>query len=155
MENNSLSTLNEEQQQFLKENIGKLNEQELMEKLSVLGPKLDMTAFGNCIKDMTARIRAEVFKQELSEEELEMAAGGGLDICSKVMRLALCGMNGGGGDLPADYQCRNCYSRDIYRDGFPNCSATVEDGSWCSSNDACFFSSTYYENMQECHKAWK
>lgn len=43
--------------------------------------------------------------------------------------------------------------RDWLRDG---CAATVEDGSWCSSNDACHTSNAIrYTGMNDCSKAWK
>ena len=41
-----------------------------------------------------------------------------------------------------------------------NCAATVEDGSWCWSNDACDDYSVDYQGMHiylisDCHKAWE
>jgi hypothetical protein len=75
----------------------------------------------------------QVFKQALDDDELETVAGG---------------------DADSDENCYQYLWRDIYRNGFPNCAATVEDGSWCSSNDACLSQSVDYENMKKCQKAW-
>ena len=74
----------------------------------------------------------DVFIQNVSEEELEAVAGG--------------------------EDQRNCYThwtRDIYDPSFPNCAATVEDGSYCSTNDACFAEAVVYFGMHECVNAWK
>ena len=52
--------------------------------------------------------------------------------------------------------CTQQMRRDIYAGkGFPNCAATVGDGSWCGSNDACFSSAVDYTNMKDCPKAWR
>lgn len=56
--------------------------------------------------------------------------------------------------------CVNSFYRDIYQGGFPNCAATVEDGSWCGTNDACVSTAVHYKGMEECSfsdcsKAWK
>ena len=89
----------------------------------------------------------EVFGQELSLEELDAAAGG----------------------VDPDPDIRNCvqkHSRAIYGgNGFPNCSATVESGSWCSTNDACNNDAIVYWDVKkrghgpwngdsDCEKAW-
>lgn len=39
-------------------------------------------------------------------------------------------------------------------DGTPNCAATVEDGSWCDSNDACYNKEVRYLSLNNCAKAW-
>ena len=78
--------------------------------------------------------KEQVFKQEVSDDELEAVAGG----------------KGSGGE------CNRNQARDIYKGGFPNCAATVEEGSWCSSNDACITDAVRYwemKNMVECNKA--
>ena len=56
--------------------------------------------------------------------------------------------------------CHISYYRDIYKGGFPNCAATVEDGSWCDKNDACTLNAIRYQEMEgcylsDCKKAWK
>jgi len=56
--------------------------------------------------------------------------------------------------------CVKSLYRDIYKGGFPNCVATVEDGSWCGSNDACTLNAIRYTGMEDCafadcSKAWK
>jgi hypothetical protein len=51
--------------------------------------------------------------------------------------------------------CQKAYYRDIYKGGFPNCVATVEDGSWCGSNDACLSLQVRYTGMHDCTKAWR
>ena len=38
---------------------------------------------------------------------------------------------------------------------FPNCAATVEDGSWCKRNDACHDKAVDYRGMGSCKKAWR
>ncbi len=74
-----------------------------------------------------------VFNQDVSPEELENVAGG----------------IGGTDDNDEERV-------DIYGGkGFPNCKATVEDGSWCRSNDACHFFAVHYVRRKECSKAWR
>ena len=56
--------------------------------------------------------------------------------------------------------CVKSYNRDIYKGSFPNCAATVEEGSWCDTNDACTVSAIIYKGMEncafaDCAKAWK
>ena len=85
----------------------------------------------------------EVFAQQLNNEELEKVTGGDFDISF------------------AD--CTEAYRRDIYKGGFPNCAATVEEGSYCGTNDACVATAVKYEKIKsqsdcfisDCHKAWK
>ena len=79
----------------------------------------------------------EVFIQKVSDEEMEAVAGG--DDCG----------------APQQKNCSNYYLRDIYVPSFPNCAATVEDGSWCGSNDACVGSEVIYLDMHDCSKAWR
>ena len=76
----------------------------------------------------------EVFKQKLSDEEFMAVSGGG---------------RGHRAERTPISPPRNIY------DGFPNCAATVEDGSWCDKNDACFDSDVVYLGMTSCSKAWK
>ena len=53
------------------------------------------------------------------------------------------------------YNCARDHSRQIYGGGFPNCAATVEDGSWCGSSDACVYIAIDYKGMTDCNKAWR
>ncbi|MGX8715691.1 MAG: hypothetical protein ACSW8A_08050 [Lachnospiraceae bacterium] len=90
----------------------------------------------------------KVFAQELSEEELAETAGG------------LFPVNSGPDPAPKD-NCTESDHRDIYGgNGFPNCAASVEEGSLCWSNDACNRSAIIYTGMEDCfandcNKAWK
>ena len=90
-----------------------------------------------------------VFAQKVSDEELESINGG------------YCGMNGGDACQQAQYEynhnhCTDCQIRHIYEGGFANCAATVEDGSWCNLNDACYtYNAIKYQGMTDCHKAWR
>ena len=82
----------------------------------------------------------EIFNQELSQDELDAITGGT--------------------DRDA-YNCIQSWIRDIYGNrelniyNFPNCAATVEDGSHCDTNDACWTFAVDYKNMKECRKAWR
>ena len=81
----------------------------------------------------------EVFDQHLSLDDLDAAAGGSFF-------------------QTADRDSENCTEtehRPIYGGkGFPNCAATVEDGSWCGTNDACRVDAIVYRDMGSCAKAW-
>jgi len=85
----------------------------------------------------------KVFNQEVSTEELSMVSGGvsygELDDIREEM----------------DWDCIDNNKRDIYKGGFPNCAATVEDASWCGTNDACVGISVDYRKMNDCGKAWR
>ena len=73
----------------------------------------------------------------------------------------------GGGEWEVDdskeadpNNCIEAHYRNIYEGGFPNCAATVEEGSWCGSNDACKKDAIRYKGMEncfaaDCSKAWK
>ena len=76
----------------------------------------------------------QVFKQEISDKELENVSGGSIfDFCDN----------------------NSFHERDIYSgDGFPNCANTVEDGSFCDTNDACYSFAVTYTNMVDCSKSW-
>ena len=75
-----------------------------------------------------------IFRQELSSDELECVTGG----------------DGGEGD-----DCVYVDNRDIYKWRFPNCASTVESGSWCDMNDACYAAAVVYYALDECAKAWR
>ena len=94
----------------------------------------------------------EVFDQEVSLDELEAVAGG-YD-CSAESRILPWTL-----DDQWDADKDNCvqdHYRQIYGgNGFPNCAATVEDGSWCGTNDACNNNAIDYKGMNDCSKAWR
>ena len=100
------------------------------------------------MSDEMKKKEEEVFAQSLSDEELESVNGGGVDYW------IICGETEG-----SESDINNCVRtqyRNIYGGvGFANCAATVEDGSWCSSNDACYSAAVGYENMKDCAKAWR
>ena len=92
----------------------------------------------------------EVFSQELSADDFDAAAGGD---CGNFARAL------GMGTEDADSEnCVKDHKRNIYGgNGFPNCAATVEDGSWCGDNDACLKSAVLYRSSMvdpNCVKAW-
>ena len=74
----------------------------------------------------------KVFDQELSTDDLSAVSGG---------------ENG-----PEDSHCVKQHYRNIHKDG---CAATVGDGSWCGTNDACYHDAVVYTGMKDCNKAWK
>ena len=89
----------------------------------------------------------EVFDQELSLDDLDAAAGGSGD-CNEP---SVCGQ-------PSYDSCTRNHYRQIYGGGgFPNCAATVEDGSWCGENDACNECAIEYKGFRSssCEKAWE
>ena len=83
----------------------------------------------------------QILEEELNEKELENVNGG--DLCRFTV------------DLEED-KCTQIYQRNIMKpDGsFTNCAATVEDGSHCDRNDACYEQAIRYQFMKECAKAW-
>ena len=90
----------------------------------------------------------EVFLQSADDEELSGVAGGEDDS----IEVGFCA-----GTWDADSKnCTKIHERSIYGgNGFPNCAASVEDGSWCRINDACFDPAIDYQGMEGCKKAWK
>ena len=98
---------------------------------------------------------AMIFNQELSVADLDVVAGGdhGLEGQS-------CGQGASdlmGGEEDADKEnCTNHVKRLIYGGGgFANCGATVESGSWCKRNDACYTNAVEYSDTKSCAKAWQ
>ena len=76
----------------------------------------------------------QVFKQEVSDDELDAVSGG----------------------VGSDADCSGNVERDIYGGaGFPNCTMSVEDGSMCFKSDACFAGPASYYNMKDCFRAWE
>ncbi len=105
-------------------------EKELFEKLGV-----PSDAFGTFMKE--ASDRDYVLRQELSSEELAGVGGGW---CENI----------------TDDACSRSHFHNIYEPGpFPDCHATVEDGSWCWNSDACYSDAIEYVGMKKCKKAWK
>lgn len=51
--------------------------------------------------------------------------------------------------------CIETWQRDIYGGGFPNCAATVENESWCETNDACEKTSIDNQGLRSCSRAWR
>jgi hypothetical protein len=83
----------------------------------------------------------KVFDQEVSLDELDAVAGG---------------VSHRPGDCASCNKCTGWVYRDIYGDnGFPNCAATVESGSHCDDNDACWQLAIKYNGMNDCSKAWR
>ena len=95
----------------------------------------------------------EIMNQEMSQDEMETVAGG-IDKCAD-------GKFGGcflglGRRHSCDSEIYIKYGRPIRNpDGSMNCAATVEDGSHCGSNDACYTDEAKYFGMEDCQKAWK
>ena len=94
--------------------------------------------------------KEEILEGKLNEEELEEVAGGahpdGVPRC-QLMFVSL------EDDDPNN--CTAMQSRTINEPFFPNCAATVEDGSWCEDNDACYGNAVEYKGMEDCSKAWR
>ena len=96
----------------------------------------------------------EVFDQDLSIEDLDAAAGGDCGTFARAL---------GNGERDSDEDnCVKDHFRNIYGGGgFPNCAATVGDGSQCDANDACWSSAVAYRGMvggctlNDCKKAWR
>ena len=147
MENKNKSALTEKQKVFLEENFRVMKEKELFQKLSELGPETDEKTFVDAIRALSSKIEKEVFSRDVSEEELAAASGGDKEIPCGI-GVTVCSNN-------ANYSCIYHFFRNIYEGGFPNCAATVEDGSWCIDNDACYGSEVCYTEMKDCSKAWK
>ena len=99
---------------------------------------------------------AEVFNQELSLEDLDAAAGGYDPYQAAARDIATLINNADKKDTAEKPDCSRYDIRQIYGGGgFPNCAATVEDGSWCGSSDACVYIAIDYKGMTDCKKAWR
>ena len=147
-----LGDLTGEQKAIVAEALEKrIPDKELFEKLG----GVDEDKFAEFMKAVAAQTEDAVLGQELSTDEMEKAAGGGACpqgqnvVTSPINDVHKCSLT----------QQANCVleeHRSIYNGSFPNCAATVEDGSWCSSNDACHTSNAIrYTGMNDCSKAWK
>ncbi len=106
---------------------------------------MDQAAFGAILVAIASKMKANVLKQEITEEELTLTNGG------------FCGVNGNPPECGknAYEHCTSYHQRHIYDPVFPNCAATVGDGSWCFTNDACYSDQVDYQDMVDCAKAWK
>lgn len=128
----TLGNLTQEQKAILTEALkNPSSDKELFEKLG----GVEEDRFAQYLKAVAAEKEDKVLAQPLSPEELEAVSGGDRD-----------------DDLT---NCVRYSERNIYLGGFPNCAATVEDGSWCDTNDACYHSMVGYYIMTECNKAWR
>ena len=126
-----LGNLTDEQKAALTEALEKpISDRELFEKLG----GVDEGKLAQYLKAVAAKKEDEVLAQPLSPDELEAVSGGDQD--------------------DDRTNCVRYSERNIYLGGFPNCAATVEDGSWCDSNDACYHSMVGYYILVECQKAW-
>ena len=146
-----LGDLTDEQKAFLTEALnGTFNEKELFEKLGV-----DEGRFTEFMKALAADAEDAVLSQELSADEMDAVAGGGA--CPEGQNVVTSPINDVHNcSLTQQANCILEEHRSIYNGGFPNCAATVEDGSWCSSNDACHTSNAIrYTGLTDCSKAWK
>ena len=105
----------------------------------------------NLIGELEKKRQDNVLGQELSAEELDAVAGGKSS------------HNEGCYKSSTSYQeeedksnCIKSSKRNIYGGaGFANCAATVEDGSHCKTNDACYTLAVDYQGMTDCAKAWR
>ena len=92
----------------------------------------------------------EIMNQEMSQDEMETVAGGKChanysNVCfvgniGETCDSALVQKNGRRLQKP---------------NGYMNCAATVEDGSHCGSNDACYGDEVVYLGMLDCERAWQ
>ena len=140
------NVLTEEQKAYIEEKFKKLKEPELYEKLAEFGQQVHRGTFGRYLRELSSKTEEEVLSQKLSVDELVSVNAG------------FCGMNGDSCYSEAEYKVNHCienYARYIYEGGFPNCAATVGDGSWCTSNDACYWDAVMYIGMESCSKAWE
>lgn len=91
----------------------------------------------------------QVFNQQLDLDELDAAAGG--------KGCAMFGTEGWYGERDGDLSnCVQHHHRPLYGgNGFPNCVATVEDGSNCRRNDGCYSTTIVYDGITECGRSWR
>ena len=89
-----------------------------------------------------------VFDQKLDLDELNATSGG---------NCAMYGTEGWYGTKDADQaNCSGFWHRPLYGGGgFPNCAATVEDGSNCWRNDGCREDTVVYDGKTDCWRSWR
>ena len=108
----------------------------------------------------------EIMNQEMSQDEMETVAGGHHSQWEEECYDGEAAANPhysedhthcyAGQHQSCDNKTSQKYGRPLRNpDGSMNCSATVEDGSWCGSNDACYDDESVYFGMKHCAKAWK
>lgn len=135
-----LGSLTEEQKEVLITALkNPVSDRELFEKLG----GVEEEKFARFLKALAAETEKAVMGQELSLDEIETASGG---------------LGDRDGNDCAYNQSLNCISwekRYAYQGGFPNCAATVEDGSFCGRNDACYDEAVGYLDLKDCAKAWR
>ena len=86
----------------------------------------------------------EIMNQEMSADEMETVAGGRY-LCMYAHE-----------DSHCKYRNSQMYGRPIKKpDGTFNCAYTVEDGSHCDYNDACYGEYVRYLGLTFCGKAWE
>lgn len=125
-----LGELTSQQKDVLREVIGRqIDEKNLFEILGIEESRF--AAFMNALQEEL------VFSREVSESELAAAGGGAHK------------------DEPWNDTCSKASKWYIYDTKFPDCNATVEKGSWCSSSDACYSSAIVYKDMKSCSRAFE
>ena len=140
------NVLTEEQKAFVEKNFKQMKEPELYEKLAEYGTQVHRGTYGRYLREVMSKNEDKVFSQKVSEDELNTTIGG------------FCGTAPNSCDWWAADEldrCTRTQRRYIYKNGFPNCAATVEDGSWCWDNDACYTDAVLYQDMVDCAKAWR
>lgn len=92
--------------------------------------------------------KKDVLNNKVDDKELEKVSGGALNYRCQALLYSY---------IDEDTNnCVNAQYRWIYKPSFPNCAATVEDGSHCLENDACYGSNAIqYREMHDCSKAWR
>jgi hypothetical protein len=128
------------------------SKEKLDQAISVLNQCSD-AQLDEFINMMEKKKEEGVFGQELSMDELDAAAGGGSDSMAEQVGSIL-------SHDDDENDCTESLRRDIYGgSGFANCAATVENGSKCGSNDACYSAAVVYQGMDcsvfDCTKAWR
>jgi hypothetical protein len=84
----------------------------------------------------------QIFMQEVDDGELKTVTGG--EVCEN------------GQWFEKDRNCTKMETRRIYGGkGFPNCAATVEEGSWCGYNDACTWKAVVYTDTKRCTNSFE
>ena len=95
--------------------------------------------------------KEDILENKLNEKELEQTSGGNNSDGSYRCQMDL--------TYTYDKDANNCVDavfRWIYKPSFPNCAATVEDGSHCRDNDACYGTNAIqYRGLTDCIKAWR
>ena len=136
-----LGDLTEEQRSTLNRALEKpIDGDELLKKLG----NLDSGKLAEFLKAVAAEREEAVLGQELSPDEMEAMTGG------------IAGVRDGADcDHPQSINCYSWETRYIYEKSFPNCAATVEDGSFCDTNDACYTVAVTYVGKKDCAKAWR